>query len=385
MVLKKKNVNIIAEIGTSHGGDISKAKQLIKAASQAGANAVKFQWVYADEILHPNTGTVKLPGGKIRLYDRFKQLEVPSDFFVKAKDFAHSCGCDFICTPFGTKSLEELEAIEPDAIKIASPELNHFPLLKHLAQIQEKRQKNGAELFPVILSSGVSTLADIEKAIQWLGPSKKNMTLLHCLTAYPAPPQEYNVSVIENLCKIFGVQTGVSDHTMHPYLVPVLATCFGAVQIEKHITLSRKTDGLDDPVALEPQDFALMVQKVRQAEDKLKHEEKNFCVSSIIQDLESEIDIKTIKKTIGDGVKKIAASELDNYGRTNRSIHFMDDMKAGEVVAENSIAVLRTEKNLTPGIEPEHIDKVYGAILSQDVSAGQGLEWNHILHRSLHT
>ena len=119
---------IIAEIGTSHGGSIEKCRQLIKASVESGADAVKLQWVYADEILHPETGFVDLPGGKIRLYDRFRQLEVPKEFYRQAQDYAHSLSVKFICSPFGLKSLEELLSLSPDAVKIASPELNHFHL-----------------------------------------------------------------------------------------------------------------------------------------------------------------------------------------------------------------------------------------------------------------
>ena len=169
-------MKIIAEIGTSHGGNLSKAKDLIDCALENGADFVKFQWVYADEILHPETGFVNLPGGKIRLYDRFRELEVKPEFFAECKKYTHKKGGKFLCSPFGLKSLEELISIKPDAIKIASPELNHLPLLEKLA---EYRKENDIQ---VIISSGVSKLSDIEQAIEILG--RNNLTLLHCIT-YP--------------------------------------------------------------------------------------------------------------------------------------------------------------------------------------------------------
>src|SRR5574344_70880 len=113
-------MTIIAEIGTAHGGSESKAFELIDAAKEAGADCVKFQWVYADEILHPDTGFVNLPGGKTRLYDTFKQLECSSDFYKKCLEYSHKKGLLFACSPFGTKSFEELAKLNPDAIKIAS-------------------------------------------------------------------------------------------------------------------------------------------------------------------------------------------------------------------------------------------------------------------------
>ena len=235
-------MEIIAEIGTSHGGSLEKAKKLIDCAVDNGADWVKFQWVYADEILHPNTGFVKLPTGNIRLYDRFKALEVEPDFFAECERYTHEKGAKFTCSPFGIRSLEELMEIKPDAVKIASPELNHIPLLKKLAEI---RKRNNIH---VIISSGVSKLCDIERALEILG--RDNITLLHCITFYPAPEEEYNLNVIPNLSKIFGVPCGVSDHSLDPILVPSIACALGATMIEKHITLSKETDGLDDPVAL---------------------------------------------------------------------------------------------------------------------------------------
>ncbi|MDR3311972.1 MAG: N-acetylneuraminate synthase family protein, partial [Spirochaetaceae bacterium] len=125
---------VVAEIGTAHGGSLHKARELIRAAADAGADYVKFQWVYAREILHPKTGGVPLPGGTVPLYERFRRLEVPPDFFAALRDYARERGCGFICSPFGLQSLAELLAIEPDAVKIASPELNHYPLLEALSR-----------------------------------------------------------------------------------------------------------------------------------------------------------------------------------------------------------------------------------------------------------
>ena len=153
---------IIAEIGTSHEGSIEKAIELVDAAAWAGADTIKFQWVYADEILHPKTGMVHLPTGDIPLYERFRQLECPPDFYRQMIDYVHSKGCKFCCSPFGLRSLGELLELKPDFVKIASPELNHFPMLKALA---EYRSRVGADKVPVILSSGVSKLEDIKNAV----------------------------------------------------------------------------------------------------------------------------------------------------------------------------------------------------------------------------
>lgn len=376
-------VHISAEIGTSHGGSLEKAYQLIDAAVAAGADSVKFQWVYAHEILHPNTGLVQLPGGAIPLYERFQQLEVPASFFQQVQEYARSKGCQFICSPFGLKSLEELVALNPDAIKIASPELNHQPLLQRLAQIRQAQRAQGQVPVPVIISSGVSTLADIEQALEILSDygegNLQGVTLLHCITSYPAPEEEYNLQVLQHLAGIFGVEVGVSDHSLDPHLVPVLATACGARFIEKHITLSRTTDGLDDPVALEPAQFASMVQRVRQWEAPIKNYGCQCGASIILEELEAEYGKERVQAVLGTGIKKLAPAERANYGRTNRSIHVMHDMKQGDCITPDSIAILRTEKILEPGLDPKYFSQIIGARLSQDIAAGQGILWHHLM------
>jgi len=378
-------VHITAEIGTSHEGDIKKAKELIKAAANAGADSIKLQWVYANEILHPKTGFVLLPTGNIPLYDRFKQLEVSPDFFKELKEYAKSCNCSFICSPFGKKSLEELIKINPDAIKIASPELNHFPLLEQLSNFRLQQKNENKNITPIILSTGVSTLSDIEKALNIFEHNKEKITLLHCITAYPAPEEQYNLLLIKNLSSIFGIPTGISDHSLDPILVPTLAVACGATFIEKHITLSRKTIGLDDPVALEPKQFEQMVSKVRYAEKILQENEKSYGQKLIIKELEAEYGKEFIQKILGNGIKTFAFAEKDNYGRTNRSIHVINSLKAGSVLTKNDLSILRTEKILTPGISPIFINDVTGAILTKDISAGEGLTWQHIIKYSTDT
>ena len=368
---------VIAEIGTSHEGSSDKAKQLIDCAVEAGVDAVKFQWVYADEILHPDTGLVKLPTGNIRLYDRFKQLECQPSFYKEMLEYSHSKKVKFVCSPFGLRSLNELLEIGPDYVKIASPELNHFPMLKALAKYRENQKKEGKKIVPVILSSGVSLLTDIEKAISILG--REGLSLLHCITSYPAPESEYNLKLITNLKNIFGIETGVSDHSLDPILVPALSVLCGGSIIEKHITLSRKTNGLDDPVALEGEQFALMMHVVHQTETVLKHYGPVKGREVIISQLKESFDQEKIFACLGDGVKKLAESEKDNYGRTNRSIHFMHEMKKGQKILRDDIGVLRTEKVLKPGISPEYYDSVIGAELARDVESGKGLEFEDIV------
>ena len=367
---------IIAEIGTSHEGSLEKARQLVDAAAGAGADCIKFQWVYADEILHPDTGFVDLPTGRIPLYQRFKQLECDKSFYKEMIDYVHSKGCTFCCSPFGIKSLEELLELQPDYVKIASPELNHFPMLERLAEYRMQQKKAGSVPVPVIVSTGVSKLKDIEKAIEILGTA--NVSLLHCITSYPAPEEEYNLRLITNLKNIFGVKCGVSDHSLDPILVPSLSIACGGTIIEKHITLSRQTMGLDDPVALEPEQFAMMVHVIHQSETVLRHYGEVEGVARIKAQIGEQFGDK-VEKVLGSGIKVLAPAEKANYGRTNRSLHFMHDMKKGEVICAEDIGVLRTEKILTPGLSPEFLETVIGAELTENVKSGAGVEWKHLL------
>jgi len=367
---------VIAEIGTSHGGNYEKAVKLMDGAIEAGAHAVKFQWVYADEILHPDTGYVNLPTGKIRLYDRFKELEVEPEFFRKCCDYAHSRNVKFICSPFGLRSLKELLEINPDAIKIASPELNHFPMLKELAAYRKNQAENNKEMIQVILSSGVSKLEDIEKVIKITGT--QGVTLLHCITFYPAPEEEYNLKLIKTLREQFNIETGVSDHSLDPVLVPCLTVAMGGTMIEKHITLSKETDGLDDPVALTTEQFGFMCHCLGQSEAVLRHYGKELGVKEIIRQMKDTNGEERIEKILGNGIKRLAPIEEQNYGRTNRSLHYMTALPEGHILTEKDIGILRTEKVLTPGISPEYLEEVIGKELKINVTSGAGVQWEEV-------
>ncbi|MDR2495483.1 MAG: N-acetylneuraminate synthase family protein [Spirochaetaceae bacterium] len=349
---------IIAEIGTSHQGDRQKARDLIDAAAASGADCVKFQMVYADEILHPNTGTVALPGGNIRLYDRFKALEMPPDFFADLKEYAEALGLDFLCTPFGLRSARELRALGPRAFKIASPELNHEALLREVASYG----------LPVYLSTGVSKLGDIEEALENLRGAP--VCLLHCVTSYPAPPEECNLMLMRNLGAVFGVPTGFSDHTLDPQLAPLLASGLGAAAVEKHFCLSRADSGLDDPIALPPALFAEMARGIRRAALRPFEETR-----AELAEARGETAVAAV---LGDGVKRLAASEEASYGRTNRSLHALCAIPAGTVMTPEAVAPLRTEKRLRPGLPPSWFSKIMGKTAKNTIPAGEGIRFEDI-------
>jgi sialic acid synthase SpsE len=357
-----EKVLIIAELGTSHGADPGKARELIAAAAEAGADCIKFQIVYAHEILHPNTGEVALPGGKIRLYDRFRDLETDPSFYALMKEEVEKQGLLFLCTPFGIQSARELKALEPKFVKIASPELNYTALLREAASFG----------VPALLSTGVSRLGDIEEALETLSSfgERPQVCLLHCVTAYPAPEKDYNLRVLKNLSGIFGVPAGVSDHSMDPCLVPVLAAAAGGAVIEKHFCLSRDDPGLDDPIALPPEAFARMVREVRRASKQGPEES--------LKAVYEEWGQETAEAVLGDGVKRLAPSEKANSERTNRSIHALRDIHEGETIGKDMIAVLRTEKILRPGLHPSWEGRILGRKARNFIPSGEGIRFEDI-------
>jgi sialic acid synthase SpsE len=346
---------VIAELGTSHGADPVKARELVDAAALVRAGCVKFQMVYADEILHPNTGEVALPGGPVRLYDTFKRLEVSLDFYAGMKAYVESKGLLFLCTPFGPRSARELWELKPKAFKIASPELNYTALVK---------QVSGYGL-PTFLSTGVSKLGDIEEALELFPPGR--VCLLHCVTAYPAPEKDYNLRTLESLGAMFGTAVGVSDHSADSELVPALAVAMGAAAIEKHFCMSRSDPGLDDPIALPPASFAGMVRAVNRAAAMSRDE--------VIAAYSRERGEDLVRAVLGDGIKRLAPSEKANYERTNRSLHALRDIAEGEVIEADMTGILRTEKVLRPGLPPSWAERIIGRRARRFIPAGEGIRF----------
>lgn len=385
---------IVAELGTSHLGEIARARELVEAAAESGADCAKLQLVHADEILHPLSGEVDLPTGRVELHRQFQALERPLAFYAELKSYAESKGLAFLCSAFGLQSARELRSIGAKAIKIASPELNHFPLLREAASYR----------VPLILSTGVSKLADIERALEITGRS--NVVLLHCVTAYPAPEEEYNLKVLDSLQAIFGLEVGLSDHSLDPTLVPALAVLHGACVVEKHFTLSRRSSGLDDPIALEPRAFKRMAERIREIEGRAPSQPRvgstlaasvsperdspqalslegedgaETGVTAVFAALEREYGAERVRRVIGSGVKTLAPSERDNYLRTNRSVHALAAIPEGALIGDGDVAMLRTEKKLRPGLSPEFLHLVIGRRARRPIPAGEGVVWEDIL------
>jgi len=357
--VKSDRMFVIAEIGTGHLGERSKAKELIRAAAEAGADCAKFQVVFAEEIIHPLTGELNLPGGRVRLYDRFLQVEQDEDFYRFCKDETEAAGMVFLASPFGLRSTRLLQTLGSPWFKVASPELNHFPMLELLRSFQK----------PVILSSGVSRLEDIERAVEVF--EGLPVSLLHCITAYPAPPEEYNLRVLRPLSVLFGCAVGVLDHSMDPELVPVIGKAAGATLVEKHFCLSRNDPGLDDPIALDVKLFQQMVSSIRSLEQSPEPNWDRMVRERFGND--------RVEAVLGTGRKVLAQAERENYERTNRSLHAVQALSRGHRLKEGDLALLRTEKVLRPGLSPLFLPVVLGKTLKRDVPAGEGLLWDDLL------
>lgn len=349
---------LIAEAGTSHGGDLGRAIELIAAAVESGAECVKFQHLYADEIIHPRTGLVPLPGGDTPLYEGFRSLETGPEFIARLREETLARGADFLCSPFGKRSLDELADLGMERIKIASPELNHLPLLR-------RARDRGLSC---ILSTGVSRVGEIEEAVEELGAGEH--MLMHCVTSYPAPPEEYNLQLIPLYGKLFGLSVGVSDHSLEPELIPLCGMFMGSAAVEKHFTLDRRGGGLDDPVALDPKGFSILSRALDAAAGQRGDELRRM--------LDERFGRDRVDLVLGDGRKRLAPSEAANYGRTNRSIHARVEIEAGELFDAENLAILRTEKVLRPGLHPRYLSRLEGRRARNRIEAGEGIRWDDL-------
>jgi len=238
-------VYIIAEIGANHDGSIAQARDLIVAAATAGADAAKFQFFDAFE-LYPGKRT---EGG------------IPREWLPKLQEFCQHEGVEFLCSVFSLDTLDAYLLIDPPAIKIASPEATNYPLLEEAA----------ASGVPLLVSTGALFWEQLDVTVRRLLDTE--LVLLHCVSAYPAPPAHLNLRVIQAMQQRYGTLVGFSDHSLVP-LAPALAATLGACVIEKHLTLDRGLPGPDHGFALEPGEFELMVAEVHAANALLGSREK---------------------------------------------------------------------------------------------------------------
>lgn len=352
---------IIAEAGSNHDGKLAQAKELIDVAAEAGADAVKFQVFRAPHLYPEGVGIVQTPAGPLDLYAFLKAHEVPRDWLKPLAEYAEACGLLFLASVFDEEAADWLDEVEVAAHKIASPELTHLPLLAHVARKGK----------PVILSTGLSRLGDIEEAVGTVQQQgNRQMALLHCVSAYPAPPEDCNLRVIETLRRAFQLPVGFSDHTADPTTAPVLAAALGATILEKHFTLDRRLAGPDHAFALEPKELRQMVDAVREVH-LLGPDGRHRL-------LERHPDAATL---LGSPIKRVTQAEAAARQHDRRSIHIIRDIPQGALLSRTNLRILRSEANLQPGLEPRYWTLVLGRRAIRPLTAGHGLAWDDLLTR----
>jgi len=257
-------VYIIAELSANHNQEFSQAVDLIHAANEAGADAVKIQTYTPDTLtIDCDNEYFKIGEGTIwegkNLYSLYKEAYTPWEWQSDLKKIAGNLGLDFFSTPFDFSSVDFLESLDVPAYKVASFEIIDIPLIRKIAQTGK----------PVILSTGMASLAEIEDAVHVIRKEGNDqIALLKCTSAYPALPEEMNVRTIPHLAQMFDVPVGLSDHSLG-ISVPVAGVALGACIVEKHFTLSRQMPGPDSAFSLEPPEFKAMVEAIREVEKAL--------------------------------------------------------------------------------------------------------------------
>jgi N-acetylneuraminate synthase len=329
---------IIAEMSANHNQSFDQAVEIIESAKEAGVDAVKLQ-TYTPDTLTINCGNdyFRIKGtiweGKT-LYELYSEAFTPWEWQPKLKAVANAIGIDLFSTAFDPTAVDFLEEMQVPLHKIASFEIVDIPLIEKMARTGK----------PLLISTGMATLEEIEEAVQAArNAGATQIALLKCTSAYPAPPEEMNLSTIPHLAKAFNVPVGLSDHTLG-IAVPVAAVALGACIIEKHFTLSREIPGPDSAFSLEPDEFRQMVEAVRTAE-------------------------KVLGKVRYEVGEREAKSQV-----FRRSLFVVKDMKAGEVFTEKNVRSIRPGN----GLAPKFMREILGRRAVCDIHSGTPLSWKLI-------
>ncbi|WP_338729868.1 N-acetylneuraminate synthase family protein [Haladaptatus sp. DJG-WS-42] len=329
---------IIAEAGSNHNGDLEIAKELIDAAVNAGADAVKFQTFRAEDLYVEDSGEVEYLEDKRDIYEIIESMEMPYEWIPELYDYCQEQGILFMSTPFDERSAKELAEYVP-AWKVASYTSSHVPFLRHLAGTDK----------PIIMSTGAHELEEIHESVKALREEGVNkLVLLHCVAAYPTPISDINVRVVKTLYEEFKVLSGLSDHTLNATTAPTAAVALGASVIEKHFTLDKEMEGPDHEFALEPDELAAMVSAIRDTE-----------------------------RALGDGKKREIEVESELRRTARRRIQATREITEGSQIEQNDIRVLRPG-NQSAGLAPKFRDDVIGCKATTKIRKGEGITWENI-------
>ncbi len=329
---------IIAEMSANHAGSIERAIEIIHAAKESGADCIKIQTYTADTItINCNNEYFQIKKGKWKgenLYNLYQKAYTPWEWQGRLKEEAEKVGLDFLSTPFDLSAVDFLEELAVDFYKIASFEIVDIPLIKYIAS---KRK-------PIIMSTGMATLGEIEEAVNTIrAQGNNNICLLKCSSAYPAIPQDMNLLTINNLQQTFNIPVGLSDHSMGS-IAAVTAVALGAKVIEKHFCLSRKIENPDASFSMEPEEFKKMIEDIRLAEKAM---------GKVSYDL---------------------SEEERNSRMFRKSIFAVSEINCGDVFTKENIRVIRPGN----GLEPKYYEEIIGKTASVKINRGAPLNWNMI-------
>lgn len=336
--INKGEVYIIAEMSANHAGSLNRAKEIIHAAKESGADCMKIQTYTPDTMtIDCDNSCFQIDSGTWsgeNLYHLYQKAYTPWEWQAELKEEAEKAGLDFLSTPFDQTSVDFLESLEVEFYKIASFELVDIPLLQYTAS---KRK-------PMILSTGMSELSEIDEAVRAIrGIGNEQIILLRCASAYPAVTDEMNLRTMQNMAEIFSVPVGLSDHSMGS-VGAVSAVALGAKIIEKHFCLDRSIENPDASFSMNPAEFKQMVNDIRQAEKAVGH---------------------------------VAYGPTDQEKSSmifRRSVFCVQDIRKGELLTEENVRIIRPGYGLPPKYYPE----ILGQTALKDISRGTPLQFEMI-------
>lgn len=327
---------IVAELSGNHNQDYNRALELVHAAKEAGADAIKLQTYTADTItidcddpiFQINEGTIW--DGRT-LYDLYQEAYTPWDWQPRIMEEANKLGMECFSSPFDFTSVDFLEEMNVPAYKIASYEINDIPLIRKVAKLHK----------PIIFATGIAYPEDIRLALDVCKEEgNEDIFLLKCVSSYPTPYEEVHLNIIPTLAKNYGCLTGLSDHTMGT-AVAVGSIALGSKMVEKHLTLRRSDGGPDSAFSMEPEEFAKMVK-----------------------------DIRIVEKALGSSEYKLTPTqELEHGG--SRSLFVVKDIAAGEILTPDNIRSIRPGD----GLHTKHYDEILGRQAAFDLKKGTPLKW----------
>ncbi len=323
-----QNTFIIAEIGVNHNGNIDTAIKLIDIAQKSGANAVKFQTFNSDKLVTKDASKAKYQidntNSNDSQYNMLKKLELSFDQYIIIKKYCDKLNIEFISTPFDIDSVDFLNKLNVNRFKIGSGDLTNYQLLKSIALTNK----------PIILSTGMSNLNEVEKSINYLKKyTNADITVLHCISSYPTALEDCNLLAIKTMANKLNLPIGFSDHTLG-YEAAIIAITLGAKCIEKHFTIDKNMEGPDHKASLSPEELKLYVKKIRETEIML-----------------------------GDGVKQCKISEIDTRNLVRRSVAINKNMSENDIIQENDIICLRPES----GISAIHFEDIIGKKINKNI------------------